>query len=225
MPNYTRTSSDVVANQAATATQYNNLRTDLKDFLDTIFTNPSAGEWNLNSLLPKGAINIWSTASAPDGWLLCDGSSLLRASYAALFAVIGTTYGSVDGTHFNLPNLKGRVVVGLNASETEFDGLGELGGEKTHQLTEAELAAHTHSNNQHNHGGATGGTQLNPSQTGQTSGGSARRIDTQNLTGTIADTSHQHSITAESITINNAGSNTAHNNLQPYMALNYIIKF
>jgi microcystin-dependent protein len=95
--------------------------------------------------IPSGMIMAYGAAAAPDGWLLCDGASLLRASYPELFAVIGTTYGSADGTHFNAPNMKGKVVVGYNSAETEFDALGETGGEKTHQLTVAELAAHTHS--------------------------------------------------------------------------------
>lgn len=54
---------------------------------------------------PVGGIILYGAASAPTGWLLCNGASLLRASYAALFAVIGTTFGSVDGTHFNVPDL------------------------------------------------------------------------------------------------------------------------
>jgi len=57
---------------------------------------------------PVGAITLWGSATAPDGWLLCDGSSLLRAgTYAGLFAVIGTTFGTADGTHFNLPDMRG----------------------------------------------------------------------------------------------------------------------
>jgi len=61
---------------------------------------------------PPGTISMYAGAAAPAGYLLCDGSSQLRATYAALFAAIGTAYGSVDGTHFNLPDMQGRVAVG-----------------------------------------------------------------------------------------------------------------
>src|SRR5262245_29209456 len=61
---------------------------------------------------PSGAVQAFAGASAPAGWLLCDGASYLRSDQAALFAVIGTTYGAADGTHFNVPDLRGRAVFG-----------------------------------------------------------------------------------------------------------------
>lgn len=61
---------------------------------------------------PSGVIAQFAGATAPSGWLLCDGSSLLRSAYPDLFAVIGTTYGAVDGTHFTLPDGRGRVLAG-----------------------------------------------------------------------------------------------------------------
>lgn len=59
-----------------------------------------------------GMIKPHSGSSAPTGWLNCDGSSILRASFATLFALIGTAFGSVDGTHFNVPDLRGRTPIG-----------------------------------------------------------------------------------------------------------------
>ena len=80
-------------------------------------------------LVPVGSINAWSTNTAPTGWQLCDGTAVSRTTYAALFAVIGETYGAGDGsTTFNLPNLKGRAIVGRDSSQTEFDTLAETGG-------------------------------------------------------------------------------------------------
>jgi len=112
-----------------------------------------------------------------------------------LFAVIGTTYGSGDGTTtFNIPNLKGRVVVGFNSAETEFDALGETGGAKTHTLTTAQIPTHTH---QVTASANTGGTG----------------------TGWADLTAGSESVTTDGGT----GGGQAHNNLQPYMALNYII--
>ncbi len=81
----------------------------------------------LTALVPTGTIFIWSAAAAPDNFLLCDGSSLLRTTYSELFDVIGTTYGAADGTHFTLPDLRDQFVKGKNA-----DALGATGGAATH---------------------------------------------------------------------------------------------
>jgi microcystin-dependent protein len=79
---------------------------------------------------------MFAGSTAPTGWLLCDGTAVSRTTYSDLFAITSTTYGVGDGsTTFNLPNLKGRVPVGLDTSQTEFDVLGETGGAKTHTLT------------------------------------------------------------------------------------------
>ena len=69
---------------------------------------------------------MWLTASAPTGYLLCDGTAVSRTTYAGLYAVIGTTYGIGDGTTtFNLPNMKGRVPVGYDITQTEFNTIGK----------------------------------------------------------------------------------------------------
>lgn len=189
-------------------------------------TDGAPGAPGATGVGPSGTILIYAGSSAPSGWLLCNGESVLRADYAALFAIIGTTYGSVDATHFTLPDLRGKVVVGVDASQTEFDDLGETGGEKTHVLTETEMPSHTHTGPSHTHtiahehsvvyGGGSGGTtrRLVTSTTNTSSGSFADQtaIDTANSGsgGTGATGS--------------AGSGEAHNNLQPYIALNYIIK-
>lgn len=63
-------------------------------------------------LAPTGVVLPFAGSAAPSGWLLCAGQSLLRADYADLFAAIGTVYGAVDGTHFNVPDMRGRVAGG-----------------------------------------------------------------------------------------------------------------
>jgi microcystin-dependent protein len=127
---------------------------------------------NLNNFYSTGTINeigaivAYGGTLPPTGFLLCDGSAVSRVTFSALFAVLGTTYGAGDGsTTFNLPNLKGRVPVGLDTSQTEFDVLGETGGHKL-------LQAHTH-NVVYTPG--SGNLGLNPGATGYkltwTSGG------------------------------------------------------
>jgi len=70
---------------------------------------------------------MWATDTAPTGWVLCDGTSYLRSDLAALFAVIGTTYGAADGTHFNVPDCRGRAPVGYAAGAGNAD-VNALGG-------------------------------------------------------------------------------------------------
>jgi microcystin-dependent protein len=143
---------------------------------------------------PAGAVQHFATATAPAGWLVCDGSAVSRTTYAALFAAIGATFGAGDGAAtFNLPNLKGRTIVGRDSGQTEFDALGETGGEKTHVLTIAEMPAHDHTYTK-NMDTAIGAA-----------GSGAWRASTSTNTGST-------------------GGGTAHNNLQPYMALTVCIK-
>lgn len=107
-------------------------------------TLPTSGP----GLVPVGTVISTALSATISGWLLCDGSNVSRTTYASLFAAIGTTYGSGDGsTTFGIPNLKGRIPVGLDATQTEFDTLGETGGAKAHTHTNSNTGtagAHTH---------------------------------------------------------------------------------
>lgn len=88
--------------------------------------------------VPAGAVQPFAMTTAPTGWLECDGSSVLRASYADLFTAIGTTFGAADGTHFNLPDLRGEFVRGWDHSRGVDSG-------RTFGSAQAdELKAHTH---------------------------------------------------------------------------------
>jgi microcystin-dependent protein len=152
-------------------------------------------------LVPTGAIMGWGSFTLPTGWLGCDGSNISRTTYADLFAVIGTTYGVGNGsTTFGVPNLVGRVPVGWSFTDAEFDSLGETGGAKTHTLTEAQIPAHGHT---------THATQA--ANTTATGG--------QNRLTTLAGTAGTNTGTTS-----NTGGGGSHNNLQPYIVLNYIIK-
>lgn len=106
----------------------------------------SEGAWRATPVpaggLPAGSIIQWGSNTAPANWLICDGSAVSRALWPSLFAVIGTTYGAGDGsTTFNLPDLRGRVAVGRDGSQTEFDVLGETGGAKSHSHGTTALTA------------------------------------------------------------------------------------
>lgn len=164
---------------------------------------------------PTGTISMFAGSTAPTGYLICDGSAVSRTTYAGLYAVIGTTYGTGDGsTTFNLPNLKGKVPVGQDTSDTSFDALGETGGEKTHTLVNNELPkidaywqfhGTEHGTNVYNLKGSNSiGTRIN---------GKYQAISGASGAYSYADVGIRF------------GNNGAHNNLQPYLVLNYIIKY
>ena len=80
---------------------------------------------------PIGAIVPFSSDTVPDNWLLCDADAISRTEYAELFSIIGTTFGPGDGsTTFNVPNLKGRTVVGKQPTDPDFKNVGQTGGSK-----------------------------------------------------------------------------------------------
>ena len=99
-------------------------------------------------LVPIGTILDFAAATPPTGYLVCDGSAVSRTDYAALFAVIGTTWGAGDGsTTFNLPDFRGRTAIGAGtgtASDATAHALGDMDGSETHKLTEDETPVHAH---------------------------------------------------------------------------------
>lgn len=153
----------------------------------------------LDDNTPVGAIMPYGGDSDPAYWLICDGRAVSRTAYAELFAVIGTTYGTGDGsTTFNIPDLRGRVAVGHNTTY----GLGASGGEETHLLTVNEMPSHKH---------------------GIFSG--YGDFDTTVTTDAFRyQTWANHNRGWHYDFINNTGGDEAHNNMQPYLVTNYIIK-
>lgn len=155
-------------------------------------------------LVPVGAVMAYSSINAPKGWLNCLGQEVSREEYAELFSIIGTTYGVGDEeTTFNLPNLSGRVVVGQGSGAgLTTRSIGSTGGAETHTLTTSEMPSHSHdvSNTVQKSGLNTPGSLDNDGS----------EIDTVNTIST-ASTSD--------------GGGEAHNNMQPFAVLNYIIKF
>ena len=175
-----------------------------------------------SNIVPSGALMPYAGTSAPTGFLLCDGSAVSRTTYATLFSAISTTYGSGDSSStFNLPDLRGRVIAGQDdmggASANRLtnqtggingDNLGDTGGSETHALTTAQLASHTHSFSDTD--SITVGTLVSGDSVNR--GGSGQLFSNNSVTVSISGTT------------GSAGSGSAHNNVQPTIILNYIIK-
>ena len=197
------------------------------------------GVLGIAAAVPAGLIAMYGGPTAPSGWLLCDGAAVSRTTYAALFAAIGTTWGSGDwSTTFNVPDLQGRAAIGVGSgSGLTTRALADKVGAETHQLTEAELAAHQHAaGGDHDHGGSTdnegahthgvgtelanceGYSQSAPTLAQASDGGSGSMTSgggTDHAHSIPGSGDHQHAA---------AGSDTAHNNMQPSLAVNFIIK-
>ncbi len=200
---------------------------------------------------PAGAMMMWPAAAPPTGYLLCDGAAVSRSTYAALFGVIGTSYGAGDSsTTFNLPNLKGRFPVGLDAGQTEFDALGETGGAKTVTLDVTMIPAHTHIQDAHTH--VQNSHNHTQDSHNHTQNSFAPRIINSGTAGTVgvqgasaasnanasnaATTATNQAATATNqaatatnqnatATNQNTGGGAAPPNLPPYLALNFIIAY
>lgn len=296
-----------------TAGLIDDLRVLAKDAYNTLPDNSVSSSMLASSvsqaLAPTGSIMAFGGTVAPSGWLLCDGTAYTTAAYPALSAVLGSQYNNSAGQaspaagSFRVPILNGRVAVGRDTGQTEFDALGETAGVKSVTLTEAQsgLVSHGHTvsvsgttgdNNlghthgqqgsfgtsgqdvDHYHSGTTAGDgshghtidTIGSSQThSHISSSSADQVATEASTtsgaGTISgavnsagshthffnsngtSNSHAHSVTISGSTggqssnhqhtvsssgtaasVTGAGASAAHDNLQPYIVVNYIIK-
>lgn len=177
-----------------------------------------------NTALPVGAITQYALAMAPVGWILCDGGQYAVATYPLLDALLGTTYGArTDGsggagsTHFRVPDARGRVAVGAGTgagggatgsgsvpsggSALTARSVSQWIGAETHTLSIAELAVHDHVLHRNNQSPTLAADLSNAYRIQKDSGGSVSGYTTQN-----------------------AGSGTAHNNVQPIIVVSYIIK-
>lgn len=156
--------------------------------------------------LPIGAIVPFGGWDAPTGWLICDGTLLNKTAYPELFNAIGYSFGGEEGgSTFGLPDLRGKVPVGIDENDSDFDGMGVTGGEKTHTLTVAEMPSHSHDN-----------TFL--AKWGGQTQASHEYYNVDTATGT--EYGNRSWLNYNGST----GGGQAHNIMNPYQTVNYIIK-
>ena len=197
-------------------------------------TPDDIGAYVMNFVFPAGVVVPYGGSEAPTGWLLCDGNPVSKTTYARLYAAIGNKFGETSTT-FNTPNLGGRIPLGVcnvaNLSSVvgeEGPGpakslyVGASGGEFRHTLSASSLPSHAH--------GVV--TYLNAVNSGNSGAGTGFPIvNSGNITGNVSYKYTDNRIwegTTGSTSYNRSGdqiaANGAHNNIQPYIAMNYIIK-
>lgn len=146
-----------------------------------------------------GEIAIYTSATLPSKWLPCTGLAISRTTYAALFAVIGTTFGGGDGsTTFNIPTLSNRFPKMYSPSNpTGENAIGGTGGLNTVTLDISEIPAHTHAQ------------RVQPN-----SGASTNRIQAQTASGATQDSA---------LPTGSAGGGGSHENRPPFLSLEFMI--
>ena len=153
-----------------------------------------------------GEMAMWPSDTPPSGWLLCYGQEISRTTYAALFAVIGISYGSTSGSTFTIPDLRGRFPLGQDdmggvdanrVSASLADSLGGASGAESHTLITGEMPSHNH-----------------------------RQADVVNAGGgnaSFAGSGTVNGFASPGTNVVSAGGGGPHNNMPPYLVLNFII--
>jgi microcystin-dependent protein len=143
---------------------------------------------------------------APRGWAFCDGQILPINQNQSLYSLLGTTYGGDGRTSFALPDLRGRTPIHVGSSDGTSHSLGQKSGEEAHTLSAAEIPQHTHSMR----ASSSNGNSPIPTNNALASFNNGYR-DPTNLTSLRTGT------------VGNAGQSQGHDNMQPYLAVNFCI--
>lgn len=205
--------TDFSSSASGSAAGRRSLLQRFRHWLQPTATTPSQ---QLVSMRPNGGIPyigeiaIFAGNFPPNGWLFCDGSPLPISENEALFQLIGTTYGGDGETTFNIPDLRGRVPLHRGSNGTNTYVLAEQGGAETVTLTTAQIPSHTHTVG----ATTTPGTTASPIGAVLADSGSGSAQYTQATTNLV---------TQPAQTLGVVGGSQPHDNMQPYLAVNYII--
>jgi microcystin-dependent protein len=162
-------------------------------------------------------IRLFAADFAPRNWAYCQGQLLAIASNSALFSLLGTTYGGNGIQTFALPDLRGRTVInpGNGGGLPSFQ-LGQAGGEVNHTLSLQEMAAHNHPAMEL--GTTTAAAGSDPTGTSLASGSRG-----SSMPSIYSSNAANTPMGPGSVAVDNTGGNQPHNNMQPYLGMNYII--
>lgn len=162
-----------------------------------------------------GMVKLFAGDYAPEGWMLCDGRILQVNQNQALYAVIGNRFGGNSGVTFALPDLRGRVAVGTGTGiGLTPRNIASTGGKETESLTPAQIPTHSHTLN-----ALSGGTEVNTPKNNYF----PEYTNTAAKFYSVKDKPTDVLLTMNPETVGNTGGSQAHNNMQPFMALTYII--
>ena len=157
-------------------------------------------------------IRIFPFNFAPKGWAFCDGQLLPLSQNTALFSLLGTTYGGDGKSTFALPDLQGSAAMHPGQGQgLSLRDLGEIGGSETVTLLVSEMPFHTHSLQAFQ---TVGGDQLGPNANGQS-------LPAKSDNGALYNTGAQVTMAPQALAP--AGGSLPHNNMQPYLTLNFCI--
>jgi len=163
-----------------------------------------------DAMIQTGMCIDTAAAATPTGYLECDGSAISRTDYAALFAAIGTTYGTGNGTTtFNVPDFQGRSAIGRGqGASLSMRSQGQMVGTEQHTLTLTETPPHTHTS-------ATSAILARANSTA----GTDNRLMRGSGTGSNQNVNDQLTFTTTS-----QGGGTSHNNMSPALVIRKVIK-
>ena len=181
---------------------------------NVLTSNGSAWVSSTPTYVPTGGMMMWGTASAPTGYLLCNGSAVSRTTYSALFAVIGTAFGSGDGsTTFTLPDFRDRFPVGAGTTYSA----NSTGGSANSTLPAHDHTGTTDSAGSHQHSATV--YRQNGSNAQYDGFGAYSDADVSGTATTQSAGAHQHTFTTSQ-----SGSSNVGTNLPPYLGVYFIIK-
>ena len=216
-------------------------KTGPTELLKTVYTTPdNIADYIIDNrpVIPAGIIAPYiGTVTSPDkvpvGWLLCNGAAVLQNKYKNLYNLIGTTYGTTGSDTFKLPDLRGRVIMGYCDFASFFTpGFGnwptgstltpgQMGGEYYHRLSRDEMPQHNHYFDDPGHTHPVYDPRIGSGE--GVRGGDGKGSRKHNIAVPLTNANTISATT--NINFQNDGGSMHHNNIQPYIALNYIIKY
>ena len=168
-----------------------------------------------------GQIHLFASNFAPRSWAFCDGQLLAINSNTALFSILGTTYGGDGRTTFALPDLRGRVGIGVgNGPGLLPKRLGQRGGVETVTLNYTQIPSHTHV--------LTSSFKIATNENAATTSegsGNVLAAANSNIYAEVSGNPNEvlGGVSSSLSVVENTGGQQPHNNMQPYLCLNYII--